>query len=76
MITVEKDSTAEEIFIHGTPEEIRDFAKKLWDISVKGDTKGKQTEQLTTKDELSSKLKGESHKHTVVKKLSIYCRAD
>ena len=75
MITLEKDTNAEEIFIHGTPEDIRDFAKTLWDLSVKGDSKGKHTEQLTTKDELSSQLKGEARKHTVVKKLTIHCRA-
>lgn len=79
MITIEKDLKAEEIYIHGTPESLRELAKKLWGISEKGETKGKHKEQLTNKSssdpELSSKLKGESGKHSVIRKLTISCHA-
>jgi len=79
MITVEKDSKAEEVFIHATPEDLREFAKKLWAISEKAETKGKHKEQLTTKAgsdiELSAKVKGEPSKHSVIKKLTICSNA-
>ena len=75
MITIEKDSAAEEIFIHATPDDLREFAKKLWAISEKAETKGKHQEKLTTKTgsdvELSTQLKGEPRKHSVIKKLTI-----
>ncbi len=35
MLSIEKNSKAEEIFIHGSPEELREFAKKLWAIAEK-----------------------------------------
>tara|TARA_B100000767_G_C19473748_1_gene413249 strand:- start:367 stop:609 length:243 start_codon:yes stop_codon:yes gene_type:complete len=79
MITIEKDSKAEEVFIHATPEDLREFAKILWAISKKAETKGKHKEQLTTKldsdVELSTKLKGEPNKHSVIKKLTICSNA-
>ncbi len=78
MITVEKDKQAEEIFIHGSPESLRDFAKKLWAIAEKSDTKGKYKEQLTPDSDsdtyLSTKLHGEPGKHSVIKKLTISSR--
>ncbi|NTS76804.1 hypothetical protein HR060_07960 [Catenovulum sp. SM1970] len=80
MITIEKDAKAEEIFIHGSPESLREFAKKLWAISEKGETKGKHKEQLTTKKgsqiELSTKLQGEPRKHSVIKKLTICTKTE
>ncbi len=78
MITIEKDSKAEEIFIYATPENLRELAKKLWAISEKADIKGKHQEQLTTKIgadvELSTVLQGEPRKHSVIKKLTICSR--
>lgn len=78
MITVEKDSKAEEIFIHATPEDLREFAKKLWAISEKAEAKGKHKEQLTAQHGaefgLSTVLQGEPRKHSVVKKLTISSR--
>ncbi|GAA6170158.1 hypothetical protein [Sessilibacter corallicola] len=78
MITIEKDSKAEEIFIHATPEDLREFAKKLWAISEKADTKGKHKEQLTTKRDadvfLSTELQSEPQKHSIIKKLTISSR--
>jgi hypothetical protein len=75
MITIEKDSKAEEIYIHGSPESLRKFAQKLWMIAEKGESKGKHREQLTTKKnsvlELSAKLYGEPGKNSVIKKLTI-----
>ena len=80
MITVEKDASAEEIFIHATPEDLREFAKHLWEISQKAETKGKHKEQLSAnKGEeswLATKLQGEPRKHTVLKKLTISCRVE
>ena len=46
MITIEKDIKAEEIFIHADPEELRGFAKKLWQISEKAEAKGKYKDCL------------------------------
>ena len=78
MITIEKDSNAEEVFIYGSPEDLRVLAKELWAIAEKGETKGKHREQLTTKTnsniELSTKLHGEARKYSVIKKLSIISR--
>ena len=78
MITVEKDINAEEIFIHASPEDLRGFAKQLWQISEKAELKSKHTEQLTTTkgidSELSTKLQGEPQKHSVIKKLTVICR--
>lgn len=75
MISVEKDSKAEEICIHGTPESLREFAKKLWAIAEKSESKGKHKEQMTTKSnsepELSTKLQGDSNQYRIVKKLTI-----
>lgn len=75
MLSIEKDKQAEEIFIHGSPQDLREFAKQLWAIAEKGETKGKHKEQLTTKSDselqLSSKLAGEPAKHSVIKKLTI-----
>lgn len=80
MITIEKDAKAEEIFIHAAPEDLREFAKRLWAISEKGESKGKHKEQLTAKHsvdaELSTKLQGEPRKHSVIKKLTISCKVD
>lgn len=78
MITIEKDLKAEEIFIHATPEDLRELAKKLWEISEKADANGNYQEQLTTQlgtdVELCTALKGEPGKHSVIKKLSICSR--
>jgi hypothetical protein len=78
MITVEKDAKAEEIFIHATPEDLREFAKTLWAISQKAELKGKHKEQLTTKKDsdvkLSSSLNSDSGKHSVIKKLTIHSK--
>jgi len=75
MITIEKDTKAEEIFIHATPEDLRGFAKKLWEISQKAEAKGKHKEQLTTKldsdIELSAKPLVEGSNRRPVKKLTI-----
>lgn len=75
MITIEKDNNGEEIFIHAAPEDLRELAKKLWAISEKAETKGKHKEQFTTKQganiELSTVLRGEPRKHSVVKKLTV-----
>ena len=78
MITIEKDKQAEEIFIHGSPESLREFAKELWAIAEKSESKGKHKKQLTTKSEheLSTKLQGEKGKHTIIKKLTISGRAE
>ncbi|MEP0356503.1 MAG: hypothetical protein ABJH06_04030 [Paraglaciecola sp.] len=78
MITVEKDSKAEEIFIHATTEDLREFAKQLWAISEKGDVKGKHKALLTADkgedSELSTQLQGEPRQHSIIKKLTINCR--
>ncbi len=78
MITIEKDARAEEIFIHATPEDLREFAKALWAISQKAELKGKHKEQLTTKKgshvELSSIAKSDSGKHSLIKKLTIHSK--
>ena len=80
MITLEKDSNAEEVFIHATPEDLREFAKELWAISQKAETKGKHKEEMKassgTGSWLSSKLQGEPRKHSIIKKLTISCRSE
>ena len=75
MITIEKDTKAEEIFIHAAPEDLRGFAKKLWQMSEKVGTKGKHKEQFSTKldsdIELSTKPLAKGRQRSVVKKLTI-----
>ncbi|MCH2191233.1 MAG: hypothetical protein HRT56_05755 [Coraliomargarita sp.] len=75
MITVEKDSKAEEIVIHATPIELREFAKQLWAISEKAELKGKHKQQFTPKSgsevELLTKVQGDPRKYSIVKKLTI-----
>ncbi len=75
MITIEKDLKAEEIFIHATPEDLRELAKKLWAISEKADANGNYQEQLTTQAgadvELCKALKGESDQYSLIEKLTI-----
>jgi len=78
MITLEKDVKAEEIFIHATPEDLREFAKELWAISQKAEDKGKHKQEMTASTSedawLSPKLQGEPKKHSVIKKLTISCK--
>ena len=80
MITLEKDANAEEIFLHATPEDLREFAKELWSISQKAETKGKHKEQMTASKSaeswLSTALQGEPRKHSVIKKLTISCHSE
>lgn len=75
MITIERDSKFEEVFIHAAPEDLRGLAKKLWAISEKAEAKGKHSEELTAKDdseiELSTKPIVDNGKHVVVKKLTV-----
>ena len=75
MITIEKDTKAEEIFIHAAPEDLRGFAKKLWQMSEKAEAKGKHKEQVTTKldsdIELSTRPLAKGSQRLVVKKLTI-----
>jgi DNA-binding transcriptional regulator PaaX len=76
MITIEKDTKAEEIFIHAVPEDLRGFAKKLWQMSEKADAKGRHKEQFTTKldsdIELSTRPLAKGSQRSVVKKLTIF----
>ncbi len=80
MITIEKDLNAEEIFIHAAPEGLREFARTLWEIADKSETKGKHKKQLTTTgdtgSDLFAQLQGEPGKHSVIKKLTISSRVD
>lgn len=80
MITVEKDAKAEEIIVHATPIELREFAKQLWAISEKAELKGKHKEQFTPKSgsdvELLTKVQGDPKKYSVIKKLTISSKVD
>jgi hypothetical protein len=75
MITIERDSNFDEVFIHAAPEDLRFLAKKLWAISEKAEANGEHSEQLSSDDyseiELSTKPKLDNGKNTVVKKLTI-----
>ena len=75
MITIEKDTKAEEICINGDPEGLRELAKKLWNVAEEAESKGKHKEKLSTKassdPRLSDKLQGMSGKYRVVEKLTI-----
>ena len=76
MLSIEKDSKASEICIHGTPESLREFAKKLWVIAEKSESSGESRERLTTKAtsdlQLSNKLQGKAGKYSIVDKLTVY----
>ena len=79
MITLEKDNNAEEIVIHASASDLREFAKKLWQLSEKADTKGKHKEQFSShgfEPELSNQLVGDAKKYKVVKKLTVSSVAD
>jgi len=75
MLTIEKDSKAEEICIHGTPESLRELAKKLWVIAEKSETQGKHHERITTAKgsdpELSTQLQGKAGEYSVINTLAI-----
>ncbi len=75
MLSIEKDSHAEEICIHGTPEDLREFAKKLWAIAEKGESRGVHQEQFSTSfssdPELSTTLQGDSDEFSIVTRLTV-----
>ena len=79
MITIEKNLNDDEVAIHATPEDLREFAKMLWAISEKADLKGKHKEQLTTKKTddvwLSTKRQGDARHYGIIKKLLIHSRS-
>ena len=79
MLSIEKDQSAEHIYLHGSAEDLREFAKKLWAIAEKAETKGKHSEQLTTQPQsdpqLSTTLQGEPKKHRVIKTVNICGRS-
>ncbi len=65
-----------EICIHGSPESLREFAKKLWILAEKSESQGKSNEQFTTstnsEPELSNKLKSEADMFSIIKKLTVF----
>ena len=75
MFTVEKNSKEDEVCIHGTPEDLREFAKKLWSIAEKSESKDSYQEQITNLAdsdlELSTKLQGDAEKYSAMTKLTV-----
>ena len=62
MLTVEKDSEAQQIFIHGSPEKLRWLASRLVTIANTAEKSGRSHDHFMTAEwgggELTSKLQG------------------
>ena len=77
-MTAKKEAPAEQIFIHASPEDLREFAKKLWAISEKADSQGQQQAQLSTAFgndvELTAKVDGVANQQTLFTEFNICCK--
>ncbi len=79
LLTVEKDANAEEICLHGTPESLRMFAKKLWAIADAAETDGNHHQRLNTREgpepDLTTELQGDAASYSLVHTLTVYGHA-
>lgn len=75
MLTIEKNKNADEIFIHATPEDLRGFAKKLWQLSNEAEDKGMHKEQFNTSLESDIELSNgpclNAKQNSIIKKITI-----
>ena len=80
LLSIEKDSKAEEIRLHGSPESLRMLAKKLWAIAEQAETSGHFSEQLTShkgaEPELTTQLQGDPKTFSLVHTLGIHGHGD
>ncbi len=44
MLSIGKDRSAEYIYLYGSAEDLREFAKKLWAIAEQSERKGQHSE--------------------------------
>ncbi|WP_148669339.1 Imm32 family immunity protein [Parashewanella tropica] len=76
MLTVEKDENAEQVFIHGSPEELRWLASRLEAIASQAEKSGNSHDHFMTENwgghELTTELIGNPESHKIINHLVIY----
>jgi len=76
ILTVEKDKEAEQVFIHGTPEELKWLASRIIAIANEAEKSGSSHDHFMTEgwggNELTSELQGKKESHGIVNHLVVY----
>lgn len=76
MLTVEKDQNAEQIFIHGSPEQLRWLASRLEAIASETEKSGHAHDHFMTSEwggsELTSEIQGGKESHEIINQLIVY----
>ena len=76
MLSVEKDQNAEQVLIHGSPDQLRWLASRLEAIANEAEKSGHSHDHFMTKewggDELTSELQGEKESHELINHLIVY----
>lgn len=76
MLTVEKDKDAEQIFIHGSPEELRQLAAKLVAIAGQAERSGQSHDHFMSAEwgggELGSNLRGSKESSAIINHVVVY----
>ena len=76
MLTVEKDKDAEQVYIHGSPEQLRWLARRLDAIALQAEKTGQSHDHFMTEDwggnELTNELMGNPESYTIVNHLIVY----
>lgn len=79
MLSVEKDKDAEQIYIHGSPEQLRWLANRLVAIAKEAEKSGQAHDHFMTEDwggnELTNELMGNSDSHAIINHLIVYGHA-
>lgn len=79
MLTVEKDKDAEQVYIHGSPEQLRWLARRLDAIAMQAEKSGHAHDHFMTEDwggnELTNELIGNPESHAIVNHLIVYGHA-
>ena len=76
ILTVEKDKEAEQVFIHGTPGELKWLASRIIAIANEAEKSGSSHDHFMTEDwggnALSIELQGKKESHEIVNHLAVY----
>ena len=76
MLTVEKDKETEQIFIHGSPDQLRWLAARFEAIANEVEKRGHCHDHFMTKEwggnELTSDIQGKKESHDLVNHLIVY----
>ena len=76
MLTVERDKEAEQVFIHGSPNQLRWLASRLEAIATEAEKSGQAHDHFMTQDwggnELTNEPQGGKESHTIINQLIVY----